>query len=220
MQLTVATLNLHHGADPQGRDCLAEIAEHLTQLPWQILALQELDRNTKRSGRKDQVKIIQAACKAHAHFTPALKLQGGQYGNAILWRETDATPAGSVRLPQAGQRETRNAALIESQGKLIAATHLTPNPQAARRQIQALAQHPDKPALILGDLNLTESQLGPLKNFSSAGPSKPTYPAEQPRKAIDHILYNPLEWQAEETITAKLPATDHLYLEAKLTALN
>lgn len=51
-----------------------------------IVLLQEVDRNTVRSGNVDQVAELTRLTGMHAQFGKSLDYQGGEYGIAILSR--------------------------------------------------------------------------------------------------------------------------------------
>lgn len=52
--LRVVSYNIHHGTDVYGNPSLERIAEVLASLDADIIALQEVDMNHPRSGRKNQ----------------------------------------------------------------------------------------------------------------------------------------------------------------------
>jgi endonuclease/exonuclease/phosphatase family metal-dependent hydrolase len=72
------------------------IAEVLTALRVDVVALQELDSGRSRSGGLDQAQAIASHMRMNFHFHAVHQIQGGEYGNAILsaWplRRVQAAP--------------------------------------------------------------------------------------------------------------------------------
>src|SRR6266545_5861292 len=81
-RLRVATWNCQHG-----RPAPAKIGESVALLDVDVLAMQEVDRNTRRVGGRDLAHTAREAFEAELVWAPALSLgDGGDYGNALLVR--------------------------------------------------------------------------------------------------------------------------------------
>ncbi len=154
-----------------------------------------------------------------------MEFDGGEYGEALLSR----WPLEEVRVIELPKREGSEprcilAARIQPDGDrpalLFAGTHLE-HAQAQLCLCQAgklgpyLADFKGLPVILAGDLN-AEYDSPPLtvlrRHYAvAATESLPTFPADQPRKSLDHVLYRPTsEWQVVETTVVDEPAaSDH-----------
>jgi len=84
--LRVLTYNIHHGEGTDGKPDLPRVAGVLKAARPDVVLLQEVDRNTTRTGRVDQAAELARLTGLHAEFGKAIDLQGGRYGQAILSR--------------------------------------------------------------------------------------------------------------------------------------
>ena len=82
----VMTFNIHHGADANGRLDLVRIANVITEYRADIVAVQEVDRLTQRTEKRDFPAELAAFTKMTCVYSTNLNLQGGHYGNAVLTR--------------------------------------------------------------------------------------------------------------------------------------
>lgn len=82
----VLVYNMHAGKDAAGIDNLARIASLVDSVDADIVLLQEVDRNTTRSGRVDQPATLARLTSFHVAFGKSLDYQGGEYGIAVLSR--------------------------------------------------------------------------------------------------------------------------------------
>ena len=85
--MRVATINIRHGADSHGKIRLQEIGEALSQFSADIICMQEVDVNVKRSGSVNQAELLAELTQHVAFFSPAFNYQEGLYGISILARE-------------------------------------------------------------------------------------------------------------------------------------
>lgn len=63
---------------------IQEVAEEIRSVNPQIVCLQELDWDTKRSGRQEVLKQLAELLSMNYLFVPAISFQGGLYGIGIL----------------------------------------------------------------------------------------------------------------------------------------
>ncbi|HET7231842.1 MAG TPA: endonuclease/exonuclease/phosphatase family protein [Longimicrobium sp.] len=84
--VTVLVYNIHAGKDAGGRDNLARVAEVVRGSGADLVLLQEVDRNTQRSGPADQPATLARLTGYSAAFGRTIGFQGGDYGIALLSR--------------------------------------------------------------------------------------------------------------------------------------
>ncbi len=155
--LRVASWNLQ-----SCRRGLPGIVAGLRALDADLVALQEVDRCTRRSTGCDQAALLaREAGFAHHHFFPAFDLGGGQYGIALLSKHPLLQPR-HEHLPTPVGIEPRvagQARLAHPSGELaIAVTHLSHRLDRSQLRLEQ-AHHllrwlpEDEPCLLLGDFN-------------------------------------------------------------------
>ncbi|HOB73930.1 MAG TPA: endonuclease/exonuclease/phosphatase family protein [Phycisphaerae bacterium] len=204
--LRVLSYNIHHAEGLDKQLDLERIARIINESGADLVALQEVDRNVKRSGNVDQPARLAELTGMTSIFEKNIDLQGGEYGNAILSR----LPVESYRhhfLPRRGNNEQRGllqARVRTAAGPLIfMATHLDHQADDAERMdsvamIRVLAgEHAGQPLILAGDLNTAPDTrvLGELRSFlfDTCPPDLQnafTFSADRPRERIDYILYN------------------------------
>lgn len=190
-ELTVVSYNIRHGEGMDGKTDYARIARHFLDQHADVVAVQEVDSVTGRSGGQDVLKRLADAAQMHPTFARAIAFDGGAYGVGILSREQ---PLSVRRIPLPGREEARVLLVAEFADYYVACTHLslTPDDQLASlpilREVAAAAQ---KPFFLAGDWNAQPSdpfirQL--RKDFTLLNNLKlPTWPADVPKDLIDYV---------------------------------
>lgn len=236
--LRVVTWNIHHAEGADGRVDIDRIAARLKELDADVVFLQEVDRQTRRSGNVDQPTVLAHRLGMWSCFGDFMPYDGGQYGLCILsrWPLRDV---GNVQLP-AGQLEPRTVlvATLPLQPGLdirLFNVHLDwlEDDQNRYAQGQALlgvvtadvAAMGKGPAIIAGDfndglgsrtLNLFQADFVQASNVANAAFDGPavvtgTWPAEQPTQEIDFVFVHPggrLTAAGSQSVEAK-GASDH-----------
>src|SRR5215203_468511 len=82
--LRVMTYNIHVGVGMDKKLDLQRIADVINHERPDLVGLQEVDRNAKRTEGKDEIAELAAMTRMHFAFAPNLDYQGGKYGVAIL----------------------------------------------------------------------------------------------------------------------------------------
>lgn len=233
VRIRVLTYNIHHGAGEDGKIDLPRLARVILAARPDIVALQEVDRKTRRVGGVNQARQLGRLTKMHAVFGNAMAFSGGHYGQAILsrWEVLDAT---AYRLVHDKGAEPRAAVAVRVRagagGPLLqfAGTHLDHQRHSLRlrqaRQLNALFVKAAAGATILaGDLNATPDSkaIAALRRhwMPVAGPNAaPTWPSRKPRQKIDYILFRPAAgWRiVEARVLDEKLASDHRPLLAVL----
>ena len=190
-KVRLATFNIRHGRGLDGRVDLERTARVIRDLDADLLALQEIDRFFERSGNEDQVEVLSRLTGYRLAFGATFSTGDSAYGIALATR----TPvdAAYISLPRAGREEPRGVMVARTLGATFLATHLSAAPEARRLQIEALARQVgaiEGPVALLGDLNASRRELGPLVDAGLGRPGwRPlTSPARFPIRQIDHIL--------------------------------
>ena len=219
--LRLATYNVQHGRRPDGEVDIDLLARSCAALEADVLGLQEVDVNLRRSHDADTAAAVADACGMAFVFGEAIAIRGGRFGNALLVRgvieDVEVLP-----IPDAEPRSAIVArATIEDGSQLsVATTHLGLRGAAAAELplvFDAMARRA-APRVVLGDLNLDPEVVEPLA--VAAGfecvPSDATWPAKHPRRTIDYVLLDGL--RATTTVVAPLPVSDHRALVVEVDA--
>jgi endonuclease/exonuclease/phosphatase family metal-dependent hydrolase len=202
-----------------------------------VVALQEVDRETRRSGGVDQLQELSELTGMKGIFGKAKDHSGGEFGNAILSR-FPIEPVSNVSLPTGLGREPRGAliariAVPRPEGKpvtfLMLSTHFDFLP-GSRVRLASVAnirdvmkEYQDIPCVLAGDMNARPGSdtIAALRRDWSrvrAAEPLPSYPAARPSREIDHLFCRPAaRWSAiEVTVLDDTAASDHRALVAKL----
>ena len=225
LTLRALSYNVHHAEGTDGRLDLDRIAAVITAQKPDLVAVQEVDRNTTRSGRVDQAAELGKRTGLHAAFAKAIDYQGGEYGQVVLSR----FPVRSVKthtLPGKPGQETRIVVeatidLPGGQPLTFLATHFQHDDDATRREqaakVNELFAASDRPTVLAGDLNATPDS-EPMKRLAKSWafatpPDKGllTIPAGEPRRQIDYVLVRPADRfrVVEAKVIEEKVASDH-----------
>jgi endonuclease/exonuclease/phosphatase family metal-dependent hydrolase len=231
--LRVLTYNIHHGEGTDGKLDLERIATVIRSVEPDVVALQEVDRRTRRTNEVDQPARLGRLTQMKAIFERNIPFEGGEYGNAVLTRLPVVSHT-NHRLPSHYEGEQRGALAVELRVKedgptfMFIATHLDYRPRDAERRESAatinrlVEKRPNEPAILAGDLNaLSDTEVladfDKVWNRANRDPLL-TFPSKEPVRQIDYILYRPADrWRIIETRVIDEPvASDHLPLLAVL----
>jgi len=236
VNLKVMAYNVHHCNPPSRTDGyidLPAIAKVINDAKPDLVALQEIDVNTERSGKEiNQARELGKMTGMHFFFAKGIDFQGGEYGIAVLSRfpiiEAVAYP---LPLPEGVTGEPRTVAAIKvevAKGLPIwfASTHLDLKEETrvfqAEKIINRFGKLPE-PFIIAGDFNAVPnsrviSLLDGTFTRTCLDDCGPTIPNVNPRKTIDYIMYT----QPRRLRTLKMEviqesyASDHLPIVAEI----
>ncbi len=197
--LRLATFNIRHARPPGARSSdPSALGAAVAELDADVLGLQEVDVAVPRSGGVDLAAVAADAVPGRVvHFAPAIPLDGGNYGNALVVRG-ELAQVEDLALPGAGEPRVLTLARVLVRGVALSVglTHLQAprrgRTDVAREQLpwvlQRLAERPG-PWALLGDLNLEPPEVDPvLAEFGFvAVEGPPTFPATRPVRRIDWI---------------------------------
>lgn len=229
--LRVLSYNIHYGQGMDGRYDVPRIAEVITKLTPDLVALQECDVGVRRSGRVNQVVELGRLTGLAARFGPTQHFEGGLFGNAVLSRlpirdvridplpYTEAT-AELVTYPRGAIAVT--VALADGTPLRFVSTHfqhnLADDRLAEARAINALCAADDDPTptILAGDINATPDSapvaelLTRWRNVTE-DPPLPTVPVGMPTARIDYVFVRPAARFAvlETRVIPETMASDH-----------
>jgi endonuclease/exonuclease/phosphatase family metal-dependent hydrolase len=229
--LRVLSYNIHHAEGVDARLDLERIARTIQSAKPDIVALQEVDFQVKRSGRVDQPAELARLTEMKSVFGSNIELQGGKYGNALLARG-DIIRSENRSLPNVDQGEQRGIldVHLKHQGQTlrILATHFDHrrDPQerlASIDMVNALVTGgTEVPTLLIGDLNaeFASEVLDRARKLWKVANTEPlpTIPVDHPRRQIDFILcYPPERWRVRDVqVLEEATASDHRPIIAAL----
>jgi endonuclease/exonuclease/phosphatase family metal-dependent hydrolase len=233
----ILSFNIYHGATTRGDYNLDAIARVITDADPDIVALQEVDLNTNRSGHID----LATELGIRTHMTPlfgrAMYYDGGEYGEGILSKYSFITTR-NVPLPYTTGNEPRTAleaVVLLPSGDTISFVgthfdHLNPETDrvAQAEKINEVFASGPYPVVLAGDLNAQpgSNPIKILEEIWSASYDKinpePTFPSDAPRIKIDYVMHFPAErWETVETkVICDSIASDHCAYLVTLKLLN
>lgn len=232
IRVRVQSYNIHYGAGQDYIVDLPRIARVIASAEPDVVALQEVDSNVRRSELLDEPAELARLTGMQFVFGHNIAHQGGLYGNAVLSR-WPIMASENHRLPRCYMSEQRGLLEVtvqppsEAPPITIFATHLDYRPVSHERLLSArlinqLVVARGVPALLVGDLNATPDsatlkELG--KHWRRANERvAPTFPATTPEKQIDYVMIYPHnQWHVVEThVLDESVASDHRPLLAVL----
>lgn len=227
VQLTVMTYNIHHAEGTDKKLDLERIANVIRGQQPDLVALQEVDVGTQRTGGVDQAAALARLTGMEHAYGATMDFQGGKYGNAVLSR-IPIRLSSTVQLPhQVGGRREPRAALVATlrlhppDGRDInfISTHFDHTGEPSDRLSQAHAVNAQlgrSPMLsiLAGDFNCepgSEPMVELEKQWKLVSGGSGSYPAAPPAKSIDHVLVRPGDrWRVIESRVIEEPiASDH-----------
>ena len=203
------TYNIRNAKGMDGVCNFQRIANVISNETPDVVAIQELDSMTTRSGQKFVLNEIAERTQMNASYAPAISFQGGKYGIGILSRKK---PLDIHSYPLPGREEARMLMVAEFEDYFFACTHLSLTEEdrlASLDIIKKSVGKSDKPYFLAGDLNDT-----PDSKFIKAlqqdfqiltNLKKPTFPATEPTETIDYIA----AWKHRSNNFANLSAQVH-----------
>jgi len=168
---------------------------------YDLVALQEVDAGSLRSGFINQVEYIAERAGFPYWYTQLNRDLGpiAQHGNGLLSR---IEPEGLEDHKLPGAIPGRGAIMVRlphgEQSVLVVLLHLSLGERSRSAQLEYVRRHiEDEPnVVVMGDMNSHLNDLlfsSPLAETTlrPAAVSEPTYPAWRPQLALDHVLVSP-----------------------------
>ncbi|WP_274666204.1 endonuclease/exonuclease/phosphatase family protein [Bacteroides caccae] len=193
------------------------IANVINNTSPDVVAIQEVDSMTNRSGQKYVLGEIAERTQMHGYFAPAIDYDGGKYGIGLL---TKQLPLRLQTLPLPGREEARTLILAEFADYIYCCTHMSLTEEDRMKSLElvkAFTSSSTKPLFLAGDMN-AEPESGFIKKLQKdfqilSNPKQHTFPAPDPKETIDYIATLKQNAKGFAVISAKVinepMASDH-----------
>lgn len=196
--IKVVTYNIHRGINKSNKLDLDGVTEVIMDIGADIVALQEVERFSIRTGFKDQIGYIAEKLSMNYAYGKSINILNGQYGNAILTRY----PIEEYEVKQLyseGETRTLLRVALSINGSRIQVynTHLGLNSSEREKQIREIIDitaNADN-YILAGDFNSAVDKLdavtGKLKDAALYDVNKyriPTFDNGDITERIDYIF--------------------------------
>ena len=200
------------------------IANVINNTSPDVVAIQEVDSMTNRSGQKYVLGEIAERTQMHGYFAPAIDYDGGKYGIGLL---TKQVPLRLQTLPLPGREEARTLILAEFADYIYCCTHMSLTEEDRMKSLElvkAFTSSSTKPLFLAGDMN-AEPESGFIKKLQKdfqilSNPKQHTFPAPDPKETIDYIATLKQNAKGFAVISAKVinepMASDHRPISVEL----
>ena len=189
--LRLMTYNIKNANGMDDICSFQRVANVINNASPDVVAIQEVDSMTRRSGQKYVLGEIAERTQMHACFAPAIEFEGGKYGIGLL---TKQVPLRLQTIPLPGREEARTLILAEFEDYIYCCTHMSLTEKDRMKSLEVVKSFVapyKKPLFLAGDMNaepesdfIKELQ----KNFQMlSNPKQSTYPASDPKETIDYI---------------------------------
>jgi len=233
--IKVMAYNVHHCNPPsvEGKIDMQAIARVINAEKPDLVALQEIDVHTSRSGKElDQAEELGRLTGMKAYFSKGIDYAGGEYGVAVLSRfPIEDTFRMDLPVQEGTNGEPRTLAAVtvkvsKKQKLIFGSTHLDlkeVNRLSQSKQIVEQYKNEKLPVVIAGDFNAlpTSGVIQYLdQHFTRTCVENcgGTIPVKNPNRTIDFIMYKPSD--TFEVVSHKVIdeqyASDHLPIVAEL----
>ncbi|MDR2086241.1 MAG: endonuclease/exonuclease/phosphatase family protein [Dysgonamonadaceae bacterium] len=224
----VMTYNVRNGIGLDNVTDYRRIADVITRLCPDVVALQELDSVTNRSEQIDVLLRLSELTQMHSVYSASILFDGGKYGIGVLSKQP---PLSWKRIPLPGREEQRSLLLVELPDYVFCCTHFSLNEEdriASVLLVEEALKAYRKPAVLAGDINATPDS-PVLEIFREkwkilSDPKQPTFPANNPQVTIDYLFgYLPAEfvYSVRQTQVVNEPvASDHRPVFADISFAN
>lgn len=231
--LRVMSYNIHHGEGLDGKLDLDRIAKLITDAKADIVGLQEVDRGTERTQKRDLPAELARLTGMTVQFDKNIPHQGGDYGNAVLTK-FPIRSAKNTQLKSFANGEQRGVQqlVLDVGGRevLLMNTHLDARPDPAEREHSATelraiaAAAGTMPVILVGDFNAAPEtpSIATLREFLTDAwtvvrkDAGFTIPVKKPSKRIDYIWITPASITPVRMEVLHSEASDHLPIVAEL----
>ena len=206
--LIVLSFNIHHSVGIDNVLDLQRIANVINAERPDLVALQGVDINTKRSGCTNQMEVLAKLTNMNFVFGKSMNWNGGEYGNGILGK-FDIISNEIYPLP--GEQRCALVTTLNINDTIIAfvSTHLDKEKEFRDKSIipieDLLVNYAEMPLIFAGDLNAAPdsdilNSLG--AKLINANINNNTIPVAEPNLKTNYIMYAPK--QSWEVVSSKV----------------
>jgi len=189
--LKLMTYNIRNATGMDNVCNFQRIANVINNASPDVVAIQEVDSMTNRSGQKYVLGEIAERTQMHDYFAPAIDFDGGKYGIGLLSKQV---PLRLQILPLPGREEARALILAEFEDYIYCCTHMSLTGEDRMKSLELLKTFiasSKKPLFLAGDMN-DEPESDFIKELQKdfqilSNPKQHTYPAPEPKETIDYI---------------------------------
>ncbi|HET7898959.1 MAG TPA: endonuclease/exonuclease/phosphatase family protein [Flavisolibacter sp.] len=228
------TYNIRHASPPSQPNTINvdTIVGIISKYQPDLVALQEVDVHTKRSGEAlDEAKAIGQKTGMYSFFVKAINYQGGEYGIAILSKNPIVDSVGlALPMNEGSGGEPRAIAIatvvLKNGQKLkFACTHLELKAENRMLQVQKIKElfaGEKLPVILSGDFNDTPGSetINFVDGFfqrSCTQDCSYSFPETNPEKLIDFIFFTPKKFSVKShQVIVETFASDHRPVMAEL----
>ena len=185
-----------------------------------VIALQELDSITERSGKTDVLSVLGALTSMYSVYGASIGFEGGKYGIGVLSKEK---PLSWRRIALPGREEPRSLLMVEFDEYIFCCTHYSLNAEdrvASSKIINKEATSFGKPAFLAGDFN-AQPEANEILELTASwkmlnNPKQFTFPADKPVETIDYLFGHMADGRPYSVLQSSVldepVASDHLPL--------
>ncbi len=188
--LRIMSYNVRNAKGLDDKTDYARVADVIKRENPDVVAIQELDKETKRSKGVDVLGELAKLTDMTPSFGPAIDYQGGKYGIGVLSKEK---PVKTEYIPLPGTEEERCLLVVEFEEFVFCCSHWSLTRKDRDLTVALVTnkmkeQH--KPTFVCGDFNAQpndEAIRNLQKDWTILSADKFTFPANEPTIRIDYI---------------------------------
>lgn len=196
--LRLMTYNIHRGIGKNGEFSLASTADTIAKAGPDIVALQEVERFSLRTGFKDEIRYLSSKLGMTYAYGKSLNIVTGQYGNSLL-SKYPIEEYSTIKLPSLKEQRTVLRAVIDIDSHRLAVynVHLGLNENERKEQVAYIVNLLSSEKLdyvLLGDMNSSVDKISAFTNVmkdsveGSGKYSQGTIEENNTWKRIDYIF--------------------------------